>query len=63
MVWQSGTFSEMKQKQSITERDCLIHWIQFFSRPQGKARIRVQISAAHTEEEIDQVIEAFVEVG
>jgi 7-keto-8-aminopelargonate synthetase-like enzyme len=31
--------------------------------PKGKARIRVQISAAHTEEEIDQAVRAFVEVG
>ncbi|KAL7024494.1 hypothetical protein ACKWTF_013066 [Chironomus riparius] len=31
--------------------------------PKGKARIRVQISAAHTEEEIDQAINAFIEVG
>lgn len=31
--------------------------------PKGKARIRVQISAAHTEEEIDQVINAFITVG
>ncbi|XP_030374927.1 2-amino-3-ketobutyrate coenzyme A ligase, mitochondrial [Scaptodrosophila lebanonensis] len=31
--------------------------------PQGKARIRVQISAAHTEAEIDRAIAAFVEVG
>lgn len=31
--------------------------------PKGKARIRVQISAAHTEEEIDRAVEAFIEVG
>lgn len=31
--------------------------------PKGKARIRVQISAAHTEQEIDQAISAFVDVG
>lgn len=31
--------------------------------PKGKARIRVQISAAHTEAEIDQCVQAFVEVG
>lgn len=31
--------------------------------PKDKARIRVQISAAHTEEEIDQCVNAFVEVG
>lgn len=31
--------------------------------PVGKARIRVQISATHTPEEIDRCINAFIEVG
>ena len=31
--------------------------------PQGKARIRVQLSAAHTDEQIDQTIKAFAKVG
>lgn len=31
--------------------------------PKGKARIRVQISAAHTQDEIDQAINAFITVG
>ncbi|MDP2888401.1 MAG: glycine C-acetyltransferase [Bacteroidota bacterium] len=31
--------------------------------PKGKARIRVQLSAAHTNEQIDQAVEAFVKVG
>lgn len=31
--------------------------------PEGKARIRVQLSAAHTEEQIDRAVEAFVEVS
>ncbi len=31
--------------------------------PKGKARIRVQISAAHTTEQIDQAVAAFAEVG
>lgn len=31
--------------------------------PQGKARIRVQISAAHTREHLDKAIRAFSEVG
>jgi len=31
--------------------------------PQGKARIRVQISAAHEREHLDRAIEAFVLVG
>ncbi|XP_008849511.1 2-amino-3-ketobutyrate coenzyme A ligase, mitochondrial isoform X1 [Nannospalax galili] len=31
--------------------------------PKGKARIRVQISAVHSEADIDRCVEAFVEVG
>jgi glycine C-acetyltransferase len=31
--------------------------------PQGKARIRVQLSAAHTREQIDKAVEAFIKVG
>ncbi|XP_035910424.1 2-amino-3-ketobutyrate coenzyme A ligase, mitochondrial [Anopheles stephensi] len=31
--------------------------------PKGKARIRVQLSAAHSEEEIDRAVAAFIEVG
>jgi glycine C-acetyltransferase len=31
--------------------------------PKGKARIRVQLSAAHTREHLDKAIEAFTEVG
>ncbi len=31
--------------------------------PKGKARIRVQLSAAHTGEQVDQAVEAFVESG
>jgi glycine C-acetyltransferase len=31
--------------------------------PQGKARIRTQMSAAHSDDDIDQAIAAFVRVG
>ena len=31
--------------------------------PKGKARIRVQLSAAHTKEHLNKAITAFVEVG
>ena len=31
--------------------------------PKGKARIRVQLSAAHTTEQLDQAINAFIKVG
>ena len=31
--------------------------------PKGEARIRVQISAAHTRAHLDKAIQAFIEVG
>lgn len=31
--------------------------------PKNKARIRVQLSAAHTKEHLDKAIQAFIEVG
>jgi glycine C-acetyltransferase len=31
--------------------------------PKDKARIRVQLSSAHSKEHLDKAIEAFVEVG
>ena len=31
--------------------------------PKGRARIRVQLSAAHTRAQIDQAVDAFVKVG
>jgi len=31
--------------------------------PRGKARIRVQLSAAHSKEDLDKAIAAFVRVG
>ena len=31
--------------------------------PKGKARIRTQMSAAHTKQDLDKAIQAFAEVG
>ena len=31
--------------------------------PRGQARIRVQLSAAHTEEHIEKAVQAFITVG
>jgi glycine C-acetyltransferase len=31
--------------------------------PQGKARIRTQLSAAHTREQLDRAVAAFTKVG
>lgn len=45
--------------------DEAIYVIGFFYPvvPQGQARIRVQISAAHTKEQLDKCVEAFIKVG
>jgi len=42
--------------------DCGIYVIAFSFPvvPEGKARIRVQISAAHSDQQIDQTVDAFV---
>ena len=31
--------------------------------PKGKARIRCQLSGAHTHQQIDKTVKAFIEVG
>ncbi len=54
---------------SVTMADALLQrgiYVIGFSYPvvpRGQARIRVQISAAHTRDHLDQAIEAFTEVG
>src|SRR3546814_3993365 len=42
-----------------------IYAISFFFPvvPQGQARIRTQISAAHTREHLDRAIDAFIRIG
>ena len=45
---------------SATRHRILRH--EFFFNT-GKARIRVQISAAHSTEEIERCVEAFIDVG
>lgn len=47
----------------MLERGIYVIGFSFPVVPKGKARIRVQISAAHTTEEIEQCVSAFVEVG
>ncbi|RMG47886.1 MAG: glycine C-acetyltransferase [Acidobacteria bacterium] len=55
----------LAQKMSAALLDCGIYVIGFFYPvvPKGQARIRVQVSAAHTIEQLDRAVEAFTEVG
>ncbi len=55
----------LAQKMAEKLMDEGIYVIGFFFPvvPRGKARIRVQLSAAHTREQLDQAIEAFTKVG
>ncbi len=57
--------AELSQQFSAKLLERNIYAIGFFFPvvPQGKARIRTQISAAHTKDHLDQALEAFVEVG
>ncbi|XP_063282518.1 2-amino-3-ketobutyrate coenzyme A ligase, mitochondrial [Pelobates fuscus] len=47
----------------MLERGIYVIGFSFPVVPKGKARIRVQISAAHSNEDIDRCVEAFTEVG
>lgn len=47
----------------IAEKGIYVIGFSFPVVPKGKARIRVQISASHTEQQIDQCVDAFIEVG
>ena len=48
---------------ALLEKDIYVIGFFFPVVPKGKARIRVQISAGHSSEQIDQAIQAFTEVG
>ncbi len=55
----------LSQKFADTLLDHGVYAVGFFYPvvPQGKARIRTQISAAHTRDQLDQGIDAFVKTG
>ncbi len=57
--------AKLSQKMAAMLLERGIYVIGFFYPvvPKGKARIRVQLSAAHTKEHLDKAIEAFKEVG
>jgi len=48
---------------ALLERGIYVIGFSFPVVPRGQARIRIQMSAAHSEADIDRAVEAFVEVG
>jgi glycine C-acetyltransferase len=47
----------------LLERGIYVIGFSYPVVPQGQARIRIQVSAAHTQEQLDQAARAFTEVG
>jgi glycine C-acetyltransferase len=52
-----------RMAEALLERGIYVIGFSYPVVPQGQARIRLQVSAAHTDEQIDQAIAAFTEVG
>jgi glycine C-acetyltransferase len=52
-----------KMADKLLERGIYVIGFSYPVVPQGQARIRIQLSAAHTPEQIDHAIRAFTEVG
>lgn len=61
MIGEGKTASDMAR--DMLEEGIYVIGFSYPVVPQGKARIRVQISAAHTKEQIDTLVNAFVKVG
>jgi glycine C-acetyltransferase len=52
-----------KLSQALLDEDIYVIGFFFPVVPKGQARIRVQISAAHTREHLDKAIQAFAKIG
>ncbi|GAB2678661.1 glycine C-acetyltransferase [Aliiglaciecola sp. 3_MG-2023] len=61
MLGDAKLASEMADK--MLERGVYVVGFSFPVVPKGQARIRTQMSAAHTIEQVDQAIDAFIDVG
>ena len=53
----------VRMAQAINQRGIFVVGFSYPVVPRGEARIRVQISAAHTRNQLDRAIDTFVEVG
>jgi glycine C-acetyltransferase len=61
MLGDAKVASEMAEK--MLEKGVYVVGFSYPVVPQGKARIRTQMSAAHSTEQIDRAVDAFIEVG
>ncbi len=61
MIGDAGVSSEFSRR--LFERDIFAQSIGFPTVPEGKARIRVMISAAHSRDDLDFALKTFGEVG
>jgi len=48
---------------AMLDRSVYVVGFSFPVVPRGQARIRTQMSAAHTREQLDRAVDAFIEVG
>ena len=53
----------VKLAQAVNERGIFVVGFSYPVVPRGAARIRVQLSAAHTREQLDRAVSVFAEVG
>jgi len=61
MIGDAKLASEMADK--MLKKGIYVVGFSFPVVPKGKARIRTQMSSAHTKEQLDKAIEAFISVG
>ena len=61
MIGEEAPTVEMARR--LNERGIFVVGFSYPVVPRGEARIRVQLSAAHTREQLDRAIQAFTEVG
>uniref|UniRef100_A0A7S4KNL4 2-amino-3-ketobutyrate coenzyme A ligase, mitochondrial n=1 Tax=Paramoeba aestuarina TaxID=180227 RepID=A0A7S4KNL4_9EUKA len=61
MIYDAKLASDMSD--ALLERGIYVIGFSYPVVPQGQARIRVQLSAAHSIEEVNQCVDAFIEVG
>jgi glycine C-acetyltransferase len=61
MIGEEKPTVEMARR--LNERGIFVVGFSYPVVPRGEARIRVQVSAAHTREQLSRAIDAFAEVG